>query len=626
MKKFSYLLFCVIVITSCQQPNSSNMLATEEKKDTDTVVDSHTYAKPKEAISTHLDLDIEVDFQQKKIKGKAAHQIKNLAKTNHIFFDTQDLSIEKVTIGYPEKETPFELGVKDKNLGQALQVSIDSNTTIVTIYYSSDPSAQALQWLNPQQTADKKHPFLFTQSESIFARSWVPCQDSPGIRFTYNASVKVPKDLLAIMSAENPTTKNDSGIYYFKMPQAIPAYLLALTVGDLVFKPVGARTGIYAEHSMIDKAVYEFAETEDMLMAAEKLYGKYGWGRYDIVVLPPSFPFGGMENPRLTFATPTVIAGDRSLTSLVAHEMAHSWSGNLVTNATWNDFWLNEGFTVYFERRILEVIYGHDYTEMQAVLGKQDVIETMTEIGMSSEDTRLKLQLDKRHPDDGMNDIPYEKGYLLLRLIEETVGREKLDAFLNKYFETFAFKSMTTEVFVSYLKTELLKGDTALERKLMLEQWIYQAGLPVNCPTMVSTRLQKVDETIEEWKKGKASNQLTTKQWSTHEWVHFLRHLPSDLGIEKMKELDQVFHFTSTNNCEILAEWLHLVIGNKYTQGYKSLENFLSTVGRRKYVLPLYKAMVKTTEGKKMANEIFAKAKANYHFVTANSVEEALKK
>ncbi|OFY86094.1 MAG: aminopeptidase, partial [Bacteroidetes bacterium RIFCSPLOWO2_12_FULL_31_6] len=436
MNRLLALLFITLVITSCKQKNnqnSNNMVLTEEKNQIINATDAHTCAKPNEVLTTHLDLDVEVDFKQKQIKGKATFQIKNLTATDHIFFDTYDLTIQKVTVGKSEKETKFELGTKDENLGQALKVYIDSNVEMLTIYYSSDPTAQALQWLDAKQTSDKKSPFLFTQSESIFARSWVPCQDSPGIRFTYNATVKVPKDLLAVMSAENPITKNDSGIYYFNMPQAIPAYLLALAVGDIEFKSVGPRTGIYAEHSMLDKTVYEFGETEDMLVAAEKLYGAYRWGRYDIIVLPPSFPFGGMENPRLTFATPTVIAGDRSLTSLVAHEMAHSWSGNLVTNATWNDFWLNEGFTVYFERRILEKIYGHDYTEMQAVLAKQDVIETMAELGITSGDTKLKLNLNGRHPDDGMTDVAYEKGYLFLRLIEENVGREKLDAFLNKY-------------------------------------------------------------------------------------------------------------------------------------------------------------------------------------------------
>ncbi len=632
MNRLFALLFISLLTASCNQQNNqnpNNMVVTEEKKQSTIAIDAHTCAMPNEAVATHLDLDVEVDFTKKQIIGKASYQIKNVIGTDHILFDTYDLTIQKVTVGNPEKETKFELGAKDKNLGQALKVTIDSTVKMLTIYYSSNPAAQALQWLDAQQTADKKKPFLFTQSESIFARSWVPCQDSPGIRFTYSAKVKVPKDLLAVMSAENPIAKNDSGIYHFNMPQAIPAYLLALAVGDIEFKSVGPRTGIYAEHSMLDKAVYEFSETEDMLVAAEKLYGAYRWGRYDIIVLPPSFPFGGMENPRLTFATPTVIAGDRSLTSLVAHEMAHSWSGNLVTNATWNDFWLNEGFTVYFERRILEVIYGLDYAEMQAALGKQDAINTMNELGMTSEDTKLKLNLNGRHPDDGMTDIAYEKGCLFLRLIEENVGREKLDAFLNKYFNEFAFKTMTTEMFIDYLKKELIKGDTILEEKLTIDQWVYNAGMPANCPNIISTRLQKVDKAIEDWVQGvKPLSHLPTREWSTHEWVHFIRHLPYPFNPQlpdQMKELDNTFHFTNTGNCEILAEWLHWVILNKYSSGYGSLEKFLTTVGRRKYVLPLYKDLVKTEEGKKMAAAIFAKAKGNYHFVTASSVEEVLK-
>ena len=286
------------------------------------------------------------------------------------------------------------------------------------------------------------------------------------------------------MSAENPTAVNAEAVYSFAMPHPVPSYLLALAVGELEFRPLGGspRAGVYAEPPVVEKAAAEFADTEKMIAAAEALYGPYRWGRYDLLVLPPSFPFGGMENPRLTFATPTIIAGDRSLVSLVAHELAHSWSGNLVTNATWNDFWLNEGFTTYFEMRIMEAVYGREHSEMLAALAHQDLADAVAEAGATSPDTHLRLNLAGRNPDEGVTSIPYDKGYFFLRLIEETVGREAWDAFLRGYFDTFAFQSMDTDGFLAYLREKLLAGRPGVEEKLQIAAWVDGPGIPANCP------------------------------------------------------------------------------------------------------------------------------------------------
>ncbi|MBL0317256.1 MAG: hypothetical protein IPP69_16430 [Flavobacteriales bacterium] len=303
---------------------------------------------------------------------------------------------------------------------------------MVEIDYKTSPDAEALLWVEGEK------PFLFTQSQAILARTWVPCQDSPGVRITYNADVTVPSDLMALMSAENPQQKSSDGKYHFKMDQPIPSYLMALAVGDVVFREIGPRTGVYAIPSLADAAANEFSDMQKMVDEAEKLYGSYVWGRYDLLILPPAFPFGGMENPKLTFATPTIIAGDKSLVSLVAHELAHSWSGNLVTNSTWDDFWLNEGFTVYFEQRIMEAVYGRERSEMLATLSRQDLDATIADISTSEhpEDSKLKLALEGRSPDDGMTDIAYNKGYFFLRLIEETVGRERFDKFLKVFYNS----------------------------------------------------------------------------------------------------------------------------------------------------------------------------------------------
>ena len=473
------------------------------------------------------------------------------------------------------------------------------------------------------QTADKKKPFLFTQGEAILTRSWIPVQDSPGIRFTYNAKVTVPSDLMAVMSARNPQERSTDGVYTFAMDKPVPSYLIALAVGDIAFKPIGARTGVYAERSVVDKAAYEFADMEKMVVAAEDLYGPYRWGRYDVIVLPPSFPFGGMENPMLTFATPTILAGDRSLTALIAHELAHSWSGNLVTNATWNDFWLNEGFTVYIEHRISEKLYGKDYSDMTGLLGHQDLMSTMTEIesGKHPEDSRLKLDLAGRDPDDGMTDIAYEKGYGLLRVLESKVGREKFDAFLRGYFDRFAFQSMTTEKFVAYLKDELLKPNNLT---VDVDQWIYQTGIPADDIVPTSDKFAKVETQIARWKGGTPAKQLATSDWSPFEWMHFLRHLPDSLDKSHMDDLDNAYHFTVSGNSEILAGWLEQCIKNDYSKAYEKLDEFLVTVGRRKFLIPLYQELITTEKGKALAMNIYKAARPNYHSVSVRTIDDML--
>lgn len=587
--------------------------------------DPHSFAKPGEAVAKHLDLDITVDFESKRIKGSATYTIENKSGGNVIVFDTRNLKIKDVTT--PEGDTlGFNLGEEDPVLGQALEVELKPGVQKVKIRYATTDGAAALQWLSPQQTEGKQQPFLFTQSQAILARTWIPCQDGPGMRFTYNATVQVPSNLMAVMSATNPTERSADGIYHFEMAQPIPAYLMALAVGDLRFKTIGARTGVYAEPTMIDRAVSEFADMEKMLVAAEELYGAYSWERYDVIVLPPSFPFGGMENPRLTFATPTIIAGDRSLTALVAHELAHSWSGNLVTNATWNDFWLNEGFTVYFESRIMEKLYGKSYSDMLIVLGYEGLLETIQDLGAESPDTKLKLRLDGRDPDDGMNDIAYEKGFSLLRTIEFAVGRERWDAFLKQYFHNHAFGTMTTEAFVEEINRDLIKGDSSLQGKIALDRWIYQPGLPETYVAPVSERFEAVDVQLADWKAGKAPGELAgTKEWTTHEWLRFIHGLPEDISVPQMETLDKSFGFTNSHNAEILGAWFEPVIRRKYTAGYDALENFLVHVGRRKFVKPLFKAMTETPEGKEMAQKIYAKARPNYHSVTQGTIDEMLK-
>ncbi len=583
----------------------------------------HSFARPDHVAIKHLHLDLNVDFEAKKLKGTAALTLARKKeageKANTVFLDTEGLDIESVKTEAGE-ELKWTLAERDPKLGSSLSIELPEGCEKAIVAYSTRPSAEAVQWLSAEQTTDKKHPFLFTQSQAILARTWVPCQDTPAVRMTYSAKIQVPSELMAVMSASNPQKKNDTGIYEFEMKQAIPSYLLALAVGDLKFQPLGDRSGVYAEPSVLKKAVWELNDTERMISAAEKLYGAYRWERYDVIFLPSSFPFGGMENPRLTFATPTILAGDRSLVALIAHELAHSWSGNLVTNATWNDFWLNEGFTVYFEQRIMEAVYGREYSEMLARLTLDGLLEEIKEL--KARDTWLKLDLAGRNPDDGMTAIAYDKGYFFLRMLEEKVGREKWDAFLKNYFDKFAFESMTTEGFLKYLEANM-----KIEGEMDLKAWVYAPGLPENCPVVETKELKKAADASAAFLAGKSASEIKekfeTKDWTTHHWNHFLRSFDK-LTTEQMGKLDAEFKFTASGNSEITHDWLLLVIGSEYQPGYEKIESFLTSQGRRKFLKPLYEKMATTDSGKKMADRIYKIARPGYHAVSRQTIDEIL--
>lgn len=588
--------------------------------------DPHSAAVPELARVTHLNWEAEVSFETQILKATAHWTIEKTADADTLVLDTRGLKILKITRDASDAEIPFRLGAERGTLGQALYIPLTPETKQVHISYTTDTAAAALQWLSPEQTAGKKSPFLFTQSQAILARTWIPCQDSPGIRFSYEATVKVPAEYLAVMSATNPVEKNATGVYRFTQEKAIPSYLMALAAGDIAFQAIGERSGVYAEPAMLEKAAWELQDMEKMMQAAENLYGPYAWGRYDVLILPPSFPFGGMENPVLTFATPTIIAGDRSLVALIAHELAHSWSGNLVTNSTWNDFWLNEGFTVYFERRIMEAIEGKSYAEMLVYLGYDDLriaLEDFEAAGLPQY-TCLKLKLDSLDPDEGMNDIAYEKGYAFLVALEHTVGRENMDAFLKAYFQENAFTSVTTEEFLGYLDARFSSQNKDWAKGLSIQQWIYEPGMPEEFTAPVSSRFQEVEKQGDAFLSGQQPESLTVTNWSSHEWQYFLRYITPKLKINDMPVLDKAFQFSKTGNSEIAFLWYLAAVKTHYAVVYPNIHEFLNRVGRRKFLTPLYKAMMHDPETKSMAKEIYAEARKNYHAVSIRTLDEVV--
>jgi leukotriene-A4 hydrolase len=592
--------------------------------------DIHSFARPDEARVTHVSLDLGADFASRTLAGTATLDVQTAPRAGQIVLDTRGLAIQRVTDG-SGRELKFDLGNEDPVLGRPLTVHFPDPVQRIVIQYRTSPEAGALQWLTPEQTAGKRHPFLFSQGQAILTRTWIPTQDSPGIRQTYDARITVPAGLTAVMSADMLTPQGEAAnggrSFRFRLDTPVPPYLIALAVGDLAFRATGPRTGVWTEPSMLDRAAYELAELERFVDAAEALYGPYRWGRYDVLVLPPSFPFGGMENPRLTFATPTILAGDRSLVSLIAHELAHSWSGNLVTNATWSDFWLNEGFTTYFENRIMEALYGRERAAMLANLGWQNLQAGIEGAGgATGPDTKLHIDLAGRDPDAGMTDIPYEKGATFLRTLEEAVGRERWDAYLRSYFDRHAFRPMTTERFLDDLRANLIRGDAGLEQRLMLEQWAYGTGLPANAVRRESGAFGRVEAEAQRFVAGTPAAQLSTSAWTTQEWQHFLGALPQGLTAAQLADLDRAFRLSEQGNSEILFAWLQIAVRHRYEPALPALERFLTSMGRRKFVRPLFASLMEQGEwGQAHARRIYRIARPGYHPVTSGSVDEIVR-
>jgi leukotriene-A4 hydrolase len=618
------VLPALLVVAACSSGDG------EKRPMTDTPPadrDIHSYARPWEARVTHVALDLTADFTARTLAGSATLDVERAPGAAEIVLDTKGIAIERVT-GQDGAALKFALGATDPILGQPLTIALPPSGPI-TVVYRTSPDAAALQWLAPSQTAGKAHPYLYSQGQAILTRSWIPTQDSPGIRQTYDASITVPRELRAVMSAEQltPDGENASGgrRFRFHMARAIPPYLIAITVGDLAFRSLGPRTGVYAEPAVVGAAASEFADLESMVTAAEALLGPYLWGRYDVLVLPPSFPFGGMENPMVTFATPTVLAGDKSLVSLLAHELAHSWSGNLVTNATWSDFWLNEGFTTYVERRIMETVYGRERADLFRVLGWRDLATEIDRLGgMQSKDTVLHVDLKGRDPDDGATQVPYEKGAALVGLIEQTVGRDRFDVYLKGYFQRYAFKSITTAQFLTDIRTHLLT-DKTVEAKIRLDDWIYQPAIPVNAIQPRAPQLTEAGEQAAAFARGAGASTLRTKGWSTQEWQYFLQELPRTLSSDRLAVLDQAFGFSERLNSEVLFEWLRIAIRHRYQPAMPALERFLVSQGRRKFVRPLFEDLMKTDWGKADAKRIYAVARPTYHAVTVNTLDGIVK-
>ena len=590
--------------------------------------DSLSYAQPDTVRIESLALELELSFDRKELAGSATYRLDwRDPAAAELVLDTRDLAIGQVTAEQPDgswTELDYTLAVPVEPLGSRLGIQAPGQPERIRVSYRSSPEASGLQWLTPAMTQGGKQPFMFSQSQQIHARSWVPLQDTPRVRFTYTAHISSPKNAMVLMSADNDPHAARDGDYRFEMPQPIPSYLLAIAAGDLVFEPISGRSGVWAEPAMVEQAAAEFADTERMIEVTEKLYGPYRWERYDMLVLPPSFPYGGMENPRLSFITPTVIVGDKSLVSLIAHELAHSWSGNLVTFSTPKDAWLNEGVTSYVENRIVEALYGKELADMEFVIARNALRKDLAD--MPAQARALAVRPDvKVAAGDPLTEVAYDKGAWFLEFLEERFGRAAFDTFLRGYFEHFAFQSIPTTRFIDYAQTKLLDEYPGKVTRAELEQWIYGTTIPASAPRIVSEPLQAVDALREAWlADGTLPDSGITEAWSTQEWLHFLDGMPRTLSREQLAALDEAYGLTGTPNGEIAMRWYPLAVRSGYDQANEAVAAFLEKIGRRKLIMPTYEALVETPEGLTLARQVLADARPGYHPITTGSVEHVI--
>jgi aminopeptidase N len=607
---------------------SAMVLAACSRNEYEPAHDYFSFANSDQFVLRHLDLDLKVDFDQQALVGYAVLHMDRLdpdART--IVLDSRGLRISGIQVAAAEMEVQplsFEVGEADPVKGEAIRIHLPPDFRPrtefqVKIAYQTGPGASALMWLPPELTAGGKYPFMFTQSQSIHARSWVPLQDTPGVRFTYEANIQTPPELLALMSADNDPQVKRRGDYHFSMPQPIPSYLLALAVGHVFFEPIGEQTGVYAEPEVLPDAAWEFGDTQAMLDAAEALYGPYQWGRYDLLILPPSFPYGGMENPRLSFITPSVIAGDRSLVSMIAHELAHSWSGNLVSNATWRDIWLNEGTTSYLDARLMEVLYGKERADEERLLTYQGLLEKLETVPVEMQ--ALAPVFQHGDPDIGQDGLEYAKGQLMLETLEAVFGRDVFDAYLAGYFKHFGFQAITSEQFLDYIDTALLQKFPGHYSRVQVEQWLYQPGIPDGAAVPTSRSLEEAAAMAIAWSIGKRPlDDLPVEDWSPQAMVAFIKALPPELAEPQLGELDRVLGLSTARNSEIARAWFILAATRTYRPAYAEMRSYLNRYGRTRLVKPVYQALIDNGEDGAPAQALFDEARGGYHPLTIAAI------
>ena len=627
------------------------------------VVEHSSFSNYHECPVTHMQLVLSVDFERHVLSGHVVCtvQIKK-SGVERVVLDTRDLAVQGCSVscsanGGKFVPADYSYGPRHEAFGSALQISLPAEVTRtegasvrVRIDYETTPTCTAIQWLSAEQTAGKKHPYMFTQCQAIHCRSMMPCQDAPAVKVSYDASIKVKAPLVALMSAcaENSGNVESAGQsmarYSFKQDVPLPAYLIALAAGDLECRDIGPRTRVWSEPCMVELGAFEFSDTERFLCAAEEICGPYVWGRYDLLLLPPSFPYGGMENPCLTFVTPTLLAGDKSLVSVVAHEIAHSWMGNLVTNATWEDFWMNEGFTVFVERRIVSRVYGEQRAGLKGAIGWRHLVGAVERFGQDHDFTKLHIPMEGVDPDDSFSSVPYEKGFAFLCYLESIVGREEFEEFLKAHVARYCYGTVSAEDWKAFfLEYFFARCADDAQRALLLsidwDTWLHCPGLPPVKPQLDTTLLEKATTAADEWFRFRSLDigeeeevPASMGELTSDELVVFLERLlelsaqsSKTASVEWLDALASSFGFRSTQNAEVRFRWLTLCIREGDSRAHEGAVDMLISQGRMKFVRPLYRDLhASGPQGSQRAVETFVAHKHMYHAICRKMVARDL--
>lgn len=589
--------------------------------------DPNSYSRPDEVCVTNVHLDWLIDFSSNTISGSVTLNVERKKDAaSQLVLDSKDLSITNVEDEETGQVLTYSLGEANPNFGSELRINLpshapDKNLFKIKILYSTSPKSSALQWLLPDQTAGKKYPYLFSQCQAIHCRSLIPIQDTPSVKAPYSAVVSASKEFVVLMSAlrDEQVEKGTNIIHKFRQPVCMPAYLIAIAVGALESRDVGPRTKVWSEKELVDKAEYEFAETEKMLSTAEDLCGEYVWTQYDLLILPPSFPYGGMENPCLTFVTPTLLTGDRSLVDVVAHEIAHSWTGNLVTNQNWEHFWLNEGFTMFVERKIIGRMHGESYRHLSAIGGWKSLSECIKSRGADDPLTCLVPDLTGIDPDDSFSVVPYEKGHAFIWYLETLVGGPKVfEPFLKAYLDKFKYKSISSDTFKSFLLEYFVDKKSVFD-VVNWTAWWKTPGMPQIKPQFDETLSVACTKLYMRWMAWYVGTEVPfhlndIKELSSIQVIEFLAQLLEEefLPIAKLEKMDEIYKLSSSTNSEILFRWIRLGLRAHWKPRVEDALNMVTSQGRMKYVRPLYRDLYAWEE---MRPKAIATFEANKKFM-----------
>ena len=621
--KISFFLILIILISKTNQK------------------ELNTFSNYDIIFQTNINVHFIVDFDNKKVDGEVTISFKALEDGEVIILDTKSLLIKSV-----KDNTGNELDFKLDNYyrleshGVPLKIYKEyskDDTFDITIEYSTTKDCMAIDWLEPEQTSGGKYPFMYSQCQSILCREMLPIQDTPAVKMPVQISITVPEELIGLAAGlfveEINNGNNKTFIYALDIP--IPSYLIAIAAGDIGSQNVSERCTIYAEKTVVEKAAWEFSDTEKFLKIAENYIGEYVWEQYNILVLPPSFPFGGMENPTLTFLTPSLIAGDKSLVSVVAHEISHSWTGNLVTNENWPDFWLNEGFTMFIERKILSSHKDKDMAKLDAMVGLSNLKADIIAFGESKSFSSLEPNLLGRNPDDAFNKVPYEKGFNLLYYLENKVNNDDIfQKFMRSYIDKFkkgVVKYMDFRTFFETFIKNNVKDWEKILNDIDWDTWVFAPGFPPVENDFSNKYADEVDQAVKDFYENKLGDDFVKKfkDWFTLLKQNFLNKIKEsdiELSETQLEFLNEKLELIQGKyNVEVSCSYYLTVLyhGTLSTKFEESLVDFLGKHGRINYIRPLFSALAR--RNKELAIKTLDKYRNFYHSIIIKYIEIDLK-